>query len=51
VLGFSGIIVGNKIDIANWKSTAPFYKIIEESGKKFPHFFSFLLTRITTFRF
>lgn len=37
LLGFSGIIVGNKIDKASWKATAPFYKVIEESGKNFPH--------------
>ena len=37
--GFSGLIVGNKIDKANWKNTAPFYKIIEEkrSGPNMPH--------------
>ncbi len=37
LLGFNGIIVGNKIDIANWKATAPFYKIVEEAKKNFPH--------------
>ncbi len=37
LLGFNGIIVGNKIDKASWKATAPFYKVIEESGKNFPH--------------
>lgn len=31
LLGFSGIIVGNKIDKANWKATAPFYKVIEKT--------------------
>ncbi len=29
LLGFSGLIVGNKIDKANWKTTAPFYSAIE----------------------
>lgn len=37
LLGFSGIIVGNKVDKAKWQATAPFYKVIEESGKHFPH--------------
>ncbi|MES2619821.1 MAG: tRNA uridine-5-carboxymethylaminomethyl(34) synthesis GTPase MnmE [Bacteroidota bacterium] len=37
LLGFSGMVVGNKIDKANWKITAPFYKVVEESGKGFPH--------------
>lgn len=37
LLGFNGLLAGNKIDKANWKATAPFYKVIEESGKKFPH--------------
>jgi tRNA modification GTPase len=37
LLGFSGIVVGNKVDKAHWQATAPFYKVIEESGKNFPH--------------
>ena len=37
LLGFSGLVAGNKVDKANWKATAPFYKVIEESGKNFPH--------------
>ncbi|MCX6200384.1 MAG: tRNA uridine-5-carboxymethylaminomethyl(34) synthesis GTPase MnmE [Bacteroidetes bacterium] len=28
LLGFSGIIVGNKIDKASWKATAPFYAVL-----------------------
>jgi tRNA modification GTPase len=37
--GFNGLIVGNKIDKANWKITAPFYRIWDNlpqpvSGKK-----------------
>ncbi len=31
LLGFSGIIVGNKIDKASWKATAPFYKVMEKT--------------------
>jgi tRNA modification GTPase len=34
LLGFTGIIVGNKIDKAKWQATAPFYKIIEEPKNK-----------------
>lgn len=37
LLGFNGIVVGNKIDKAKWQATAPFYKIIEESEKNLPH--------------
>ena len=37
LLGFNGIVVGNKIDKANWQATAPFYKVIEESERKMPH--------------
>ncbi len=37
LLGFKGIVVGNKIDKANWQATAPFYKVIEESEKEMPH--------------
>lgn len=29
LLGFRGIICGNKIDRAGWKQTAPFYKVLE----------------------
>jgi tRNA modification GTPase len=34
LLGFKGIICGNKIDKAGWKDTAPFYKILEVKGEK-----------------
>ena len=37
LLGFNGIIVGNKIDKAHWTATAPFYKIVEEANKNLPH--------------
>lgn len=37
LLGFNGIVVGNKIDKAKWQATAPFYKIIEESERNLPH--------------
>jgi len=29
LLGFNGIIVGNKIDTASWKTTAPFYRVFD----------------------
>ncbi|MBL7777016.1 MAG: tRNA uridine-5-carboxymethylaminomethyl(34) synthesis GTPase MnmE [Chitinophagales bacterium] len=34
LLGFKGILVGNKIDQAGWKTTAPFYHILETSLNK-----------------
>lgn len=34
LLGFKGIIVGNKIDKAGWKTTAPFYHILETGLNK-----------------
>lgn len=34
LLGFKGILVGNKIDKAGWKTTAPFYHILETSINK-----------------
>lgn len=34
LLGFKGILVGNKIDKARWKTTAPFYHILETSLNK-----------------
>ncbi len=37
LLGFSGLLVGNKVDKAHWTATAPFYKIVEEIGKNLPH--------------
>ena len=37
LLGFSGILVGNKVDKAHWTATAPFYKVVEEIGKNMPH--------------
>jgi len=37
LLGFTGIVVGNKIDKAHWSATAPFYKVVEEIHKDFPH--------------
>lgn len=37
LLGFKGLIVGNKVDKAHWTATAPFYKIVEENHPDWPH--------------